>query len=169
VFGVLEGSTMLGFAIGSASIPALALMGGPRASVVGIGLLLALTAAMTARVLGRLESRVAGVDSQLALLRGSPIFGVLSSPVLEELARSLIPVRAAADEVVVREGAPGDRYYLIGSGRLTVSIGGVETRLLAPGDGFGEIALLRDGLRTATSPLSRSRCTHWGAPLSWTP
>lgn len=150
VFGVLEGCAMFGLALGSASIPLLALAGGPRASLVGIGLVLVLTAAATARVLARLDGRAPDVETELALLRTSSIFGVLSSPELEELARSLVPVAVTAGQIVVREGEPGDLYYLVEAGEVAVTVGDAETRRLGPGDGFGEIALLRDGLRTAT-------------------
>jgi MFS family permease len=150
VFGVLEGASMLGFAVGSAAVPLLALLGGPRAAVIGTGVVLLASAAATARALAALEARVPSAEAELALLRGSSIFGVLAAPELEALARSLVREVAAAGEVVVREDEPGDRFYLIGAGTLAVSVAGVERRELGPGESFGEIALLRDGLRTAT-------------------
>jgi CRP-like cAMP-binding protein len=51
---------------------------------------------------------------------------------------------------VVREGEPGRLFYLVASGELDVSVGGRHIRTVTAGDGFGEIALLRDGVRTAT-------------------
>jgi MFS family permease len=150
VFGVLEGASMLGLAVGSASVPALAYLGGPRAAVAGIGALLLLAAGATARTLTRLEVSAPAADTELALLRGSSIFGALAAPQLEELARSLVREHAAAGDIVIREGDRGDRFYLVGAGALTVSLDGLPRRELSPGDGFGEIALLRDGLRTAT-------------------
>ncbi len=69
---------------------------------------------------------------------------------IEDLARALVPVTVAAGDDVVREGEWGGHFYLVGAGSLEVSAGGQRIRGLNPGDGFGEIALLRDGRRTAT-------------------
>ncbi|HWF36078.1 MAG TPA: cyclic nucleotide-binding domain-containing protein [Solirubrobacteraceae bacterium] len=150
VFGVLEGASMLGFALGSASVPLLAYLGGPRAAVAGTGVVLLAAVAATAHPVARLEASVPVADTALALLRGSSIFGMLPAPELEALAQSLVREQAPAGAAIVREGDRGDRFYLIASGTLTVSVGEAEIGALGPGDGFGEIALLRDGVRTAT-------------------
>jgi CRP-like cAMP-binding protein len=69
---------------------------------------------------------------------------------LERLARALVPVTFQADEVVMREGEPGDRYYIVSSGSLAVTSDGRAIGTNGPGDGIGEIALLRRVPRTAT-------------------
>lgn len=66
------------------------------------------------------------------------------------------PRRFAAREVVFHEGDPGDTLHLVVSGRLAVRVatplGHTATLdLLAPGDAFGEMAVLDPrGRRTAT-------------------
>jgi CRP-like cAMP-binding protein len=52
--------------------------------------------------------------------------------------------------IAVREGDPADAFYLLLSGHLRATVGGRIVRELAEGDGFGEIALLQGGRRTAT-------------------
>ncbi len=68
---------------------------------------------------------------------------------------SIIPLRFGAGEVVIRQGEPGSRFYIINEGEVEVvrSLGtGQEVHLarLGPGQYFGEVALLNDVTRTAT-------------------
>jgi CRP-like cAMP-binding protein len=94
------------------------------------------------------EARIAA--EPLDLLRKIDFFALLPEPVLERLAASATAVSVAAFQPVVEQGEAGDRFYVIAQGRAAVEINDAESRELAPGDFFGEIALLRDVPRTAT-------------------
>lgn len=73
---------------------------------------------------------------------------------IDELFRRFERIKAKSGEVVVRQGAVGDYYYIIENGRCVVTrkIGGVDMPLaeLKAGDAFGEEALIVEGTRNAT-------------------
>ncbi len=66
-------------------------------------------------------------------------------------------LRVPAGTRLIREGELGDRFYLIERGRLHAVRDDLLLSEMAPGDCFGEIALLRDVPRTATV-IARDDC-----------
>lgn len=57
----------------------------------------------------------------------------------------------AAGSQVLAQGEPGDRFYVVLSGMLTVSQEGLGERgVLRPGDYFGEVAIAMSVPRTAS-------------------
>jgi MFS family permease len=149
VFGLLEGVSMAGLAVGSIAASALVGLAGGRGAFACLAALLPLAALLALRGVRNADSAVLPVV-EMARLRALRIFAPLGPPALEAAARSLVPVTAAAGAVVIREGDRGDRFYVIADGEVDVSSNGVAIGVLGRGDCFGEIALLRDVPRTAT-------------------
>jgi CRP-like cAMP-binding protein len=59
--------------------------------------------------------------------------------------------RVVAGTTIVREGDPGERFYLVLEGELEVTQAGRGHRgAIGPGDTFGEVALAMGMPRTAT-------------------
>jgi CRP-like cAMP-binding protein len=96
---------------------------------------------------------------EISLLRSLPLFRALPMSSLEGLAASLDRVDFQPGATIVREGEVGDRYYAIVHGRVDITQGGQHIAGLGRGDGFGEIALLRDGPRTATATATSATTT----------
>lgn len=155
VFGVLE--SLVTVFIGIGAIVASLLVGwfGIQTALVAIGLLCPVLAAAAWRRLRALDRAVDVLNTDAALLEGVPMFATLPLPAVEQLSRGLVPVTVAAGAAVFRQGEVGDRYYLIVSGEAEVLGDGRLIATLGPGEGFGEIALLRSSRRTATV-LARS-------------
>ena len=83
--------------------------------------------------------------TRVSLLSGLP------GEQLATLASRLEREEVAPGETVVREGEPGERFYVVLSGMLNVSQQDRgERRVLRPGDAFGEVALAMGIPRTAS-------------------
>jgi CRP-like cAMP-binding protein len=68
---------------------------------------------------------------------------------LESLATSFASEQYNAGETIVQSGTPNDKFYVIASGKVEVWATGrygqrVQLAILAEGDHFGEMALLRE-------------------------
>ena len=59
-------------------------------------------------------------------------------------------MRVSAGTSVITQGDPGDRYYAVADGELTIVRDGKLVQTATRGDGFGEIALLQDVPRMAS-------------------
>ncbi|GAC1614022.1 MAG: hypothetical protein NVS9B1_23110 [Candidatus Dormibacteraceae bacterium] len=83
-------------------------------------------------------------------LAGMPLFSHLSAAERDVLLEHFEPMPVETGTDIVREGEPGDRFYLVRSGRVAVLRDQVKIAELGPGEAFGEAALLLDAPRNAT-------------------
>ncbi len=149
VFGMLEGMTTAALAAGALLVPLFFSLGGIQLALTGVAVLLVAAVILPLRQVRAADRSAPAIDG-LRRLRDHPLFARLALPSLEELARDLIILRVPEGSEVVRQGEPGEHFYLIAEGGFDVTIDGDPVRRLEPGEGFGEIALLRDVPRTAT-------------------
>ena len=79
------------------------------------------------------------------------LLATLPGEVLANLAARMERQEVPAGAAVVREGEPGDRFYVLLAGLMGVSQSSLgPRRLLRPGDYFGEVALAMHVPRTAS-------------------
>jgi MFS family permease len=150
VFGVIESLLVGAIGLGAILAPVLVSAFGADGALIATGAFLAVLAVVSWPRLTRIDAEVAVPERELALLMNLPLFAPLPSATVEHLARSLQPVGVAAGEHIVREGEPGDRFYIVATGEVEVAAEGKPLRALGPGEYFGEIALLRKVPRTAS-------------------
>ena len=85
-----------------------------------------------------------------------PLFAGVSASRLEAAMEQVVEIPVTAGEVIVRQGDPADRFYIIESGAFTVTQAAgtgaepVVLRKLGADAVFGEIGLLYRTSRTAT-------------------
>jgi MFS family permease len=148
VLGVTWSLAMGGVAVGSIAAPVLVEAVGPRTALVVVGSVLPLLSLGAYRRLVQIDGAVAPAP-ELELIDHVPMFAPLSIAAKERLAANLVPLTVKADQLVIRAGEVGDRFYIVGKGALDISADGAHTTA-HEADYFGEIALLRDVPRTAT-------------------
>jgi MFS family permease len=151
VFGVLEGLSMFGLAVGSVATGLLIEAFDVKVAVVVAGLMLPVLLALTWRRLGAVDRHARAPDPEaLGLLRSLPIFSPLSAPAIERILGDLEWQSFPAGHVLIREGDAGDRFYVVAEGRVLATREGATLSERGVGEPLGEIALLRDVPRTAT-------------------
>ena len=149
VFGAVQGLWVATIGVGAITAPLLIAALDIRGALLVTGALLPVLATLLRRRLARLDAAPVPTE-ELGLLRAIDLFAPLPPPVLETLARALVPIRMEAGREVFRQGEVGDRYYIVVSGEVEIVSDGRVVAVTGEGGYFGEIALLRDVPRTAT-------------------
>jgi hypothetical protein len=150
VLSVLEVVIALGAIVGSLLAPVFVAWLGPRGGLLISGLLLPIAAGLIYWRLRRVDDVTVVDDAMVRLLRQVPAFAELPMTAVERLTSGLTPITAAAGEALMRQGEVGDRFVLVESGEIEISVDGRVINRLGPGAGVGEIALLKRRPRTAT-------------------
>jgi len=154
--GVRKGALLLVTGLGAAVTPLLIDAWGARGTLLATGLLLVVLAAASLPGLTAIDGKITVPGPDLALLRRVSFFRPLPVAIVEHLARELQTATYEPGEVIIREGEPGERFYIIAEGQAGAAKEGQQLSEMDAGDSFGEIALLRRIPRTATvTALSR--------------
>ncbi len=89
-------------------------------------------------------------------LRTAPLFAALDDDAAAALRTSMVELKLAKGEVLFNEGEPGEKLYLIDSGKIKLSHASQDGResiiaVLGSGEMLGELSLFDPGPRTATA------------------
>lgn len=94
-------------------------------------------------------------SDMVARLERTPLFSSFTQEEIRLIAQQMRIVHFGRGEAIIRQGEPGDRFYILRQGRVEVrrrDVQGLEHKLaeLVSGDSFGEAALLTGEPRNAT-------------------
>ena len=107
---------------------------------------------------------------KIAFLKQVPLFNNLSKKQLGAIAERLVERKFKAGEVIVKQGAGGEGFFMISEGAADAifeNSDGEKTVVnsFTPTDFFGELTLLSEGTRTAsivaTKDVTTQALTRW--------
>lgn len=99
-------------------------------------------------------------------LQRIPLFSELNQRQLRRIGRDFRDRRFKAGTAIVRQNEmSGVGFFIITEGEASVAVDGREVARLGAGEHFGELALISEGVRTATvtatTPLRCLEITFW--------
>ena len=102
-------------------------------------------------------------DPRVARLKAVPLFAHCNGKQIQFIATQVEDMDFAAGRVLCTEGHSGGDFFVLLSGAADVTRKGRRIARMAPGDFFGEIAVIDGGPRTATVTTTEpSRCLVLG-------
>jgi MFS family permease len=150
VYGAFESLVALTVALGSLVTPLVIELLGVRGALAVLGLVAPTAVLLAWRRLQAIDGSISRRDDEIEILKQVGMLRPLPMPAIENLAVHVDHTEVAAGQEVFRQGEDGHSFYVIKQGEAEVIGDGSFVRTMGPGDGFGEIALIRDTQRTAT-------------------
>ncbi len=98
---------------------------------------------------------MANIENTVQFLQHVPLFQGLNNRQLRKLAERFVERHYAAGQEIVSQGQGGEGFFLLASGRAEATRTRADgekvvVNSFGPTDFFGELALLDEGIRTAT-------------------
>ena len=151
VTGTIESTKLALEGLGGFLAPVIASTIGIRAALLIAAFPLPLMVLGGWKTLHRVDATAGERAVLLEMLHRVPCLQSLDMISLDSLSGHVRPMLVADVGVdIVRQGDPGDRFYIVAEGKAEVLIDGFVVSVLTRGQGFGERALLRDSPRAAT-------------------
>ncbi|KRX08335.1 Protein kinase-like domain [Pseudocohnilembus persalinus] len=94
-------------------------------------------------------------------LKSHFVFYRLSDSDRKKLAQAFFYCQLSKDDYIIKQGSDASTFFILEQGKVQIIVNKESKRILSPGDGFGELALLYNSKRTA-SCKSMETCTLWG-------
>jgi MFS family permease len=154
--GVLQTVSVATYALGAFLAPVLLQGYGPAPVLIGLGVLVVGAAVVAIALIGPAAVQAPAVAPEAIRLARIPIFAGLPASRLDTAMSRVDVQRVHAGDVVIRQGEPPDRFYVIADGSFGVTQAGSgqggqqHLRTLGPDAIFGEIGLLTGKPRSAT-------------------
>src|SRR5215217_1983410 len=150
VMGAFESLIAVTVALGALVTPFAIDLLGVRGALISIGLVAPLSVAIGWRRLRQIDASIGHRDEEIEVLKRLRMFRPLPMAAIDGLAVHLHLAEFAAGQEIFHQGDAGDRFYVIDRGEADVIGDGRLMTTIGPGDGFGEIFLLRGITRTST-------------------
>lgn len=146
----IEVVVCVGMALGAVAAPSLTRVTEVQVALLGVGGVVLAVALVYLGLFTRVDRASHRASADTEVLTGVAIFDPLPLVVVEHLATRLERRAFEPGQAIMVEGEPGDSLHIVTSGTALVTVAGSPRPDLGPGETFGEIALLRNGPRTAT-------------------